>query len=209
MVRAIIFDVDGVLLDNAPQVLKAFQGTARELGVRVPPEHEIRSLFGQPWWIVLAKLFGHEPDDNARQTYLKIWRGLEPEMHITDGADDVLSELELPMAIVTSKQKQTLQRQLGKILKHFKALITADDQTPGKYKPDPDPIWLACKRLSVEPKNSIYVGDALNDFKAASMAGTAFVGFLGGGATAEEFKKAGVKHIATSMEELAKMIREI
>jgi HAD superfamily hydrolase (TIGR01549 family) len=209
MIKAVVFDVDGVILDNGKQVIKAFQTTARELGMHVPPEHEIRSLFGQPWWVVLTKLFGHEPDDNERQTYLKIWRSLESEMHITDGAMDVIPKLKLPLAIVTSKQRQTLQRQLGHILKHFNVLITADDQTPGKYKPDPDPIWLACKKLAVGPKDSIYIGDTLNDFKAAGLAGTAFIGFLGGGATMEEFKKAGVKRIATSMEEVAKIIRSV
>lgn len=207
MVRAVIFDVDGVLLDNSSQVRKAFECTTRELGIRVPPEHQVRSYFGQPWWVVLAKLLGHEPTETERQTYVKIWRGLEPEMHVTDGAEEIVSALKLPLAVVTSKQRTTLQRQLGSLLKNFKVIIAADDQTPGKYKPDPEPILLACKRLNVEPKDAVYIGDTLNDLKAATMAGTAFIGFLGGGATMEEFKEAGVKRIATSMIELLKMIK--
>jgi HAD superfamily hydrolase (TIGR01549 family) len=207
MIKAIIFDVDGVLLDNGKQVLEAFQTTARELGLRVPPEHEIRSYFGQPWWIVLGLLFGHEPDEKERETFLKVWRDLEPEMHLTDGAAEVLSKMKLPLALVTSKQRATLQRQLGSILKSFKVTITADDQTPGKYKPNPEPILLACKKLGVRPKEAVYIGDTLNDLKSAGLAGTAFIGFLGGGATMEQFEKSDTKHVATSMEELAKIIR--
>ncbi|MBU5557792.1 MAG: HAD-IA family hydrolase [Candidatus Aenigmatarchaeota archaeon] len=207
MLKAIIFDVDGVLLNNAPQVIKAFQTTARELGLRIPPEHEIRALFGQPWWVVLEKLFGHTPSELERNTYLKIWRSLEPEMQITEGVMEILPKLKLPLGLVTSKQSMTLKRQLSSVLKNFKVVITADDQTPGKYKPNPEPLWLACKKFGIQPKDAVYIGDTLNDLKSASMAGTAFIGFLGGGATLEEFQKAGAKHVATSMKELAKIIR--
>lgn len=173
----------------------------------MPPEHEIRSLFGQPWWVVLEKLFGRAPGEKERQTYLKVWRGLEPEMRITEGAADILPKLKLPLAVVTSKQRATLQRQLKPLLKNFKIVIAAEDQTPGKYKPSPEPILLACKKLGVRPREAVYIGDTLNDLKAAAMAGTSFIGFLGGGATLEEFQKAGAKQVATSMEELAKIIK--
>lgn len=206
MIKAVIFDVDGVLLDDAPQVLKAFQTTAKELGMRIPPEHEIRSNFGQPWWVVLGKLFGHEPTELERNTYVKIWLSLEQEMRIMGGAAETLPKLRPMMAVVTSKQRPTLERQLKPLLKNFKVTITAEDQTPGKYKPDPEPIVIACKKLGVEPRSSVYIGDTLNDFKAATMAGTDFIGFLSGGATLEEFKKAGVKKVVTSFDELAKVI---
>ncbi len=209
MLKAAIFDVDGVLLDDGTQVIKAFQTTAKELGFRIPSEHEIRSLFGQPWWVLLTKMFGHAPDEKERETYLKIWRGLEPEMHIMENAQEILPKLKMPLGLVTSKQRTTLQRQLSSILDNFTSVITADDQTPGKYKPDPEPILLACKKMKVRPQDAVYVGDTLNDLKSAVGAGAAFVGFLGGGATMEEFKKAGVKNVATSMEELLKIIKAL
>lgn len=209
MIKAVIFDVDGVILNNYTQVINAFQSTAKELGFRVPSEHEIRVKFGQPWWVLLEKLFGKEPDKLARETYLRIWRGLESEMCLTEGVEKILPKIKIPLGLVTGKQMETLKRQVGPLLKNFSVIVTADDQTPGKYKPDPEPILIACKKIKVDPKDSVYIGDTMSDFKAATMAGTKFIAFLGGGATLEEFKKAGVKKIATTMVELDEMIKAL
>ena len=205
--KAVIFDVDGVILNNYTQVIEAFQSTARELGHRIPPEREIRVLFGNPWWVLLGKLFGHEPNELERETYLRIWHNLEPDMHLAEGVNDLLPNIKLPLGLVTGKQLSTLKRQVGPLLKNFKVIVTADDTE--KYKPDPEPILIACRKMKVDPADAVYIGDTLADFKSATMAGTKFIGFLGGGATMEEFKKAGVKKVATSMIELDKALKAL
>lgn len=190
MIKAIIFDVDGVLLDNNAQIIRAFQQTAIALGMRVPPATQIRRNFGQPWWIILERLFGKKPDKLMRSTYQKIWRKLEIEMLPRPGTELMLRQFRLPLAIVTSKRRATLERQLGWMLKLFSVVITAEDVK--EYKPDSKPLLLACKKLQVKPDEAVYIGDALNDILAAKAAGMRFIGVLAGGATKKDFTKAKV-----------------
>lgn len=189
MIKAIIFDVDGVLLDNRKEVIEAFKKTGKELG-RVPSVSEIKKTFGLPWEDMLVKMYGRI-DANMKKIYLKAWDKYEHEMKIMKYSEYVLKKLKIRKAIATSKSKKTLKRQIGKLLKYFEVVVSKEETK--KHKPNPEPLLLACKKLKIKPREAVYIGDAVIDYQAAKNAGINFIGFISGSATKEEFRKLNVK----------------
>jgi len=198
MTKAIIFDADGVLLDNTEIYIKAYQETGKKLGLKIPSDSEVRKTFGPPWEEMLIKLYGKINED-MKKTYVEICRKLEPQIKAMDNLEYVLKKLEIRKAIATSKSRETLKRQLRNLIRFFEVIISREDTK--KHKPDPEPLSLACKMLCIKPKEAIYVGDAVIDYEAAKNAGTGFVGFISGSASKEEFEALNIKFI-TSLKDL-------
>jgi len=202
MMRAVIFDVDGVLIDNTKVYIKAYRETGKILGLKVPPDSEIRKAFGLVWEDILARLYGIA-NENIKKTYLGFCKNLDREIKIMDDAEYVLKRIKLRKAIAASKSRLTLEKKLGNLTRFFEVIVTREDTE--KHKPDPEPILLACKKLGIKPEEAVYVGDALLDFQAAKNAGTGFIGFISGSASKEDFESLNVKSI-NSLKELLKVI---
>jgi pyrophosphatase PpaX len=203
MIRAVIFDVDGVILDSTQAIFTNFQETARRLGVRVPADNEIRQLLGQPSSINLRIIFGDNPE--ARKIYDEVNKVTHSNLQLVPNAETALKQVKLKKAIVTSKRLPSLNDQLRDYLNYFDAVITPEDTV--KQKPDPEPLLLACKRLGFPPRDVIYIGDALRDLETSRNAGIAFIAFVYTGATRDEFKKAGAKTIIDSLLDLNEIIK--
>jgi len=198
MIKVIIFDVDGVLLDNRNEVINVFKETAKRLGLRIPTVSEIRKTFGLPWEEMLIEIYG-ELNENMKEVYIKTWREFENQMKIMKDSEYVLKSLKIRKAITTSKSKPSLRKQIGNLMKFFEVIISKEDTQ--KHKPNPEPLLLACKKLEIKPEEAVYIGDAIIDYKTARNAGTEFIGFISGSATEEEFRSLNAKFI-TSLKDL-------
>ncbi|MBM3897372.1 MAG: HAD family hydrolase [Thaumarchaeota archaeon] len=203
MIRAVIFDVDGVILDSTRAIFTNFQETARRLGVRVPADNEIRKLLGQPSSINLRIIFGENPE--ARKIYDEVNKVTHSSLKLVPNAETALKLIKLKKAIVTSKRLASLNDQLKDYLNYFDAIVTPEDTV--KQKPDPEPLLLTCKRLGFPPKEVIYIGDTLRDLETSRNAGIAFIAFAYTGATGEEFSRAGAETIIDSLLDLNKVIQ--
>ena len=203
MIRAVVFDVDGVILDSTQAIFANFQETAKRLGVRVPADNEIRKLLGQPSSINLRILFGENPE--TRKIYDEVNKITHSNLKLVPNAETALKQVKLKKAIVTSKRLASLNDQLRNYLAYFDAIVTPEDTV--KQKPDPEPLLLACERLGFPPNEVIYIGDALRDLETSRNARVAFVAFAYSGATREEFSKAGADPIIDSLLELNKIIQ--
>lgn len=199
MIKAVIFDVDGVLIDNTKVYIKAYKETGKRLGLKIPPDEEIEKCFGLIWEDILIRLYG--PDENIKKTYLGFCKKLEHEIKIMDDAEYVLKRIKLRKAIAASKSVSTLEKKLGNLTRFFEVIVARDDTE--KHKPDPEPILLACKKLGIKPEEAVYVGDAMFDFQAAKSAGTGFIGFISGSASEKDFKALKTKSV-TSFKSLLK-----
>src|SRR4030066_1663058 len=175
MIRAIIFDVDGVLLDNRSDVIKVFQETGRRLDLKIPSVPEIKSNFGLPWEEMLTNLFG-KTDKNIMDVFLRTWEEFEGNMKIMDDTEYVLERLKIRKAIMTSKPKTILEKQLGKLMKFFEVVVSKEDTS--RHKPNPEPLLLACKKLGISPEEAVYIGDTIIDCQASKSAGMSFIGFI-------------------------------
>jgi len=202
MLKAVIFDLDGVLLDNTQLIVEIFQEAARRSGLKVPDKKSVTDTLGLIAIDMVEIILGK--GEKSKEILHQVWMEKEKEMKFMPGIRETLDRLVTKKAVVTSASTLFAKRRLKEFLDYFEVIIT--QESTKKHKPDSEPLLLACKKLCVKPRETVYVGDRLIDFETAKNAGTDFIGILSGGTSREEFKKVGVKKIINSLGELLNII---
>jgi 2-phosphoglycolate phosphatase len=176
--RAVLFDLDGTLLDTAPDMVAALN-TLRVEERREPlPYDVVRPLVSHGAGRLL-KLGFPEADPAThlalQERYLGVYRGaLAVQTRLFNGMDEVLAELRRRgylLGIVTNKPAWLtgpLLEQLG-LSALFACVVSGD--TVAERKPHAMPMLHAARLAGVEPRQCIYVGDAERDIQAAHAAG--------------------------------------
>jgi HAD superfamily hydrolase (TIGR01549 family) len=179
MLKAVLFDIDGTITNTNSLFLKAVVQTHYEItGQMKNPEFFYFSL-GIPSPETMRILnIPHE----KRMDYIHRWQELirekMSEVELFPGILDVLTglqELGLAMALVTSKVRLELSYQFDSFgLNHFFQTVICAEDAP-RPKPNPDPLFEACRCLGVKPNEALYVGDSRYDIMAAKAAGIPFL----------------------------------
>lgn len=174
MLNAVLFDLDGTLIDTNELIIDSFKHTFEVLKKSVPTRDKIISCFGEPLYETMNKFF-----DDANEA-VEIYREFNLKYHDDrissyKNATEILESLKnkgYKLAIVTSKNRSTALRGLKylKILDYFEVLVTSDEVE--NHKPHPEPVLRACEILEVSPKNSIMVGDSIYDIMSGKNAGS-------------------------------------
>ncbi len=187
-IRAIVFDMDGVLIDSHPVHRAAWHEFLCSLSVDVSDQDLAFILEGGTRTDILRHFLGDlsqaELTEYGRRKD-EIFRGLEREIQPAPGVLAFLRELErleLARAVATSaseiRTSSTIERMgLGG---YFDAVITAADVAVGK--PDPSVYQLACERMNVPPGNALAFDDAPAGVLAAQSAGLRCIGVSNNGA---------------------------
>jgi HAD superfamily hydrolase (TIGR01509 family) len=172
---AILFDMDGVLVDSLDSWWKSLNAALKNY----KNEEISREEFIEKFW-------GHELLDNLEKLGLdgkigafcnNIYYSYIDELKIFSGTKKVLKKLDkYPKAIITNTPRDCAVQILKKfgIDKHFKMVITSDQVQNGK--PAPDIVFEACRRLDVKPEEVILIGDTKSDVKAGRAAGCRVIG---------------------------------
>lgn len=174
--KAIIFDVDGTLIDTMPWHFKAWQEVGRLHGFEYPEEVFYRYA-GMPTYRVVAlinDLFGYQLDieqinrekNDAYMKYVSMVRPIEPVVRIAREYHG-----KLPMALGTGEYKYIAMANIkaAGLEEYFSTIVTADDVQ--NHKPDPE-TFLACARLlHVSPEDCHVFEDAEPGLEAARHAG--------------------------------------
>lgn len=178
-VKAVLFDMDGLLIDSEAVYIEALQAAARAMGLEMPLgfchsmigiagpicDGMIRDFYGPGF---AFETFSDHFDEHAR-------RAFATGVPVKAGAVELLDFLGargLPLGIATSSSRAAVTRHLGRtgLLVYFKAIVTRDDVV--RSKPHPDVYIEAARRLSVPPEHCIAFEDSSNGFTAAHAAGT-------------------------------------
>lgn len=192
IIEGVLFDLDGTLLDSAPDLYAALKRQCEEEGAPVPPYAPVREVVSRGAKAVLRYAFGAlgEPAVDARVArYLALYEEVMGQAtRPFEGVDALLAQLEsagVRWGIVTNKAgflTDELLRRIG--WADRAAAVISGDTLPVK-KPDPAPVTLACKRAGIEPGRSLFVGDDRRDVMAGAAAGLYTVavswGYLDGG----------------------------
>lgn len=188
--NAVLFDLDGTLVDTAPDLAYALNETLRHFGREPMPYEAIRDVVSHGGTALIRLGFGIEPEAENFETYrqflLDIYKkNLCRESRLFDGMDELLAYLEaqfMPWGIVTNKPSwltDPLMQAMG-LDKRAVSIVSGD--TCERSKPHPDPIFHACKQAGVEPAKCFYIGDAARDIQAGRAAGcktvTALFGYI-------------------------------
>ena len=196
--RAVIFDLDGTIIDSFEVYCVGINETFRRVGLTEVSKEtvkEVMRLGKNPWEVLMPQ---NLPDrealitkckEIAEEFFLPLYRErarLFPEVM---PVLEALYEKGLKLALVTSGWEEEGEiRELlkkGGVLGFLKEIVTRFDVV--RQKPAPDPLIECCKRLGVHVWDSVYVGDALADIQMGKAAKAATVGVLTGVGTREDF----------------------
>jgi phosphoglycolate phosphatase len=198
-VAAVLFDLDGTLVDSAPDLAGAVNELRSAFGLAPKPYPELRPMVGSGARGMLAAGFGIGPDDERFDTLRADFLGryearLLRETRVFAGMERVLEVLEqraLRWGIVTNKVARfatPLVSGLG--LDGRCAVLVSGDSTP-HTKPHPAPLFEAAARLGLHPAACVYVGDDRRDIQAGRGAGMATLaaawGYLGAGESVHDW----------------------
>ena len=190
--RGVLFDLDGTLLDTAPDMAAALNRLRIAEGLEALPYVQIRPLVSHGAPRLLRLAFGEpeaERHESLRRRFLDFYRAaLAVHTRLFDGFEAVLSAIErsgLRWGIVTNKPGWLAAPLVAEVgLAERCACLVAGD-TLAERKPHALPLLHAAGLLGLEPRECAYVGDAERDVQAARNAGmiplVAGFGYLGDG----------------------------
>ncbi|MCC4323834.1 HAD-IA family hydrolase [Lactobacillus reuteri] len=194
-----IFDIDGTLIDTIDMYMPAMIDTLAQHGHPVAPDkveqtkHDLFGITGQD----ALRLAGISEDEipAIQQDWFKLAYQRADQVKVIEGIPEMLNTLanreDAKIAIATSKLADEYQEYFVNkydFAKLFKVAITSADTK--KHKPAPDPILAAMDKMGADPATTVYVGDTINDMKAAHAAGAKFAGALYSSANPDSIKDA-------------------
>jgi beta-phosphoglucomutase len=183
--RAVIFDMDGVVIDSHPAHRKAWHTFLRTLDRDVCDKELDYILDGRKREDILRHFLGNlSPEQLHHYGKQKdaFFRKQTCHVRTMPGLLDFLEQLrkrDIPLAIATSASERRTHRTLKRLrlCHYFSAVITANDVVTSK--PDPAIYRLACQSLAVTPNDAVAVEDAFSGVQAAKAAGLHCVGIPG------------------------------
>lgn len=177
---AILYDLDGTLIDSVPIIVESFIGAyVKVFGRCDRTEEDFKSYIGKP----LVSTFAMHEEKEAKallEAYLEINLQMlrEDKANLFEGVEEgliALHEMGIKQGIVTSKRTDSasITIDIKNFDRFFETYVCFEDSE--KHKPDGEPILVAMKNLGIkDPKRVLYVGDALPDALCARNAGCDF-----------------------------------
>lgn len=209
-VRAVVFDLDGTLIESRPAIARSVNHALRRLGHAERSVGEIASYIGWGLDELLVKVFTADEIPIARDVYRAHYRetcvaGSELLPGVAD-ALDALRGAGLRLGLATNKPSSFARQLLdGLGLAGRIELALGADQVP-RPKPAPDLLLEVLERMQVDAGSALYVGDMEVDVRTAAAAGVDFVGVATGAEDLAQLRRAGASRVIARMSELTPLV---
>lgn len=181
--KAILFDLDGTLIDSFPAIIESFKEIMLRHGDGLEVSSDkVAQYIGKPLEDVMLEVTG---DIKKAEQLVKEYRdhnkSLLPKIPFFPGIVDMFEQLQetgVKLGVVTSKSRESTMVTIKAhdAEKYFDSIITYNDVD--KHKPLPDPLIKACEELGVDCRESVYIGDSTYDIQSAKAAGCLSVAAL-------------------------------
>jgi phosphoglycolate phosphatase len=211
--RAVVFDVDGTLVDSLAGIHEAASRAAAMFGYEVPYEAVRQAMDGgAPLWDLIV------PEDRRgdaelvrilRTETMRHWPSvLASTVRVFPGLEDTLRGLRsagVRLAICTgSRGESFLPLERAGLMEFFEPIVTGRDVK--RPKPDPEGLLICLEKLGCERGEAVYVGDSRHDVEAARAAGMAAIGVLTGAADSAALSAAGADRLVAGQHLLTEVL---
>ncbi len=177
---ALLFDLDGTLIDTAPDFVSVLNQMLVSHGKQELPQSVIRQQVSNGARALTQLGFGDEASNTQFQSLLdelldRYVDHIAVYSRLFDGLEECLQKVEqygIPWGIVTNKPSRFTEPLLHQLNLSERCSVTICPDHVTHKKPHPEPIYLACKKLGIEPSHAIYVGDHGRDIEAGNNAGS-------------------------------------
>jgi HAD superfamily hydrolase (TIGR01509 family) len=199
-IRAVLFDVDGTLVDSNYLHVDAWTRAFADIGHPVDSWkiHRSIGMDGEKLLDVLLPNADSDSRKRATEQHAHHHESNTERLRPFDGARELIRELSsrgLTVVLATSAPE--------KELKHLRAVLSVEDavdvvtssEDVDTAKPAPDIVRVALERSTVQPEEAVMIGDSVWDMDAARRAGVASIGLLSGGISADELRAAGAAEV--------------
>lgn len=213
---AVLFDLDGTLVDTAPDMVRVLQDMQAARN-REPVPYEVGRRYVSNGAIGLLRLAfpddGVDFGDAMHHEYLERYAEMIcEESRVFDGLAGLLDWLDdagCPWGVVTNKPEYLTMPLLEALGLDARSACTVSGDSLPVRKPDPGPLLLACDIAGIDAWRSIYVGDAARDIEAGLAAGMATIAAAYGYITEDDDPRDwGADILASDTQELAHIVRK-
>ncbi|MHC4843005.1 MAG: HAD family hydrolase [Planctomycetota bacterium] len=209
--QAVLFDLDGTLLDTLKDLADAMNVALEQLGFPVHPVEAYNYFVGDGIRCEAERALPDEHCDDetiercvamARQEYDRCWAdNTRPYPGIPDMLDEI-QRRDLPMTILSNKPDDFVQVMVKKLLPSWEFQIVLGLKDSIGRKPDPGAAIKIASQLQIAPKDFLYLGDTNTDMQTATRAGMYAVGALWGFRDEEELISNGAQVIVKEPQEI-------
>lgn len=198
--HALLFDVNGTLVQDAQIIYLAVKETFRNNVQSAVTKKELFSHFGKGAKVVFTHMLRKRRKKADMKKLVQGYhdsyqRQVQKRKLVAAATIAMVKRLrkKYKMGLVTSNSKKSITKLTGKaFIKEFEAAVYIEDVK--KHKPHPDPFLECAKRLKVKPSDCLVIGDTINDARGAKAAKMDFVGVDGKATALKELKKHGSLH---------------
>lgn len=213
-VKAVIFDLDGTLLNTFPDLVALTNAVLDEFGYPVRTPDEIRSFIGDGILTLMRRSMPAEATEEQCEAALAVWRArylaLNHDATVPyEGIAELVANLKtagIKTGVLSNKFDAGTKRVIElKFPGMFDAIHGESPDFP--RKPNPEGLLKTIQELGAEPDQVMYVGDSGGDMKVAKAAGAFAIGVSWGYRTVDVLREAGADVIVSTAQEILELVK--